>query len=165
MSLGSSPSCDPALSRLGRNLRGLALSPVRAIENLLDRFAELIDLGELDAIGELLSRARFIGPEGEVHAEGSEAILAIYRSFTRLYEDGTPLSHHVTSNLIIEVEGSAARARSYFTVFQATESLPLQPVIAGRYVDEFACDEAGWYFTSRQIIPRLSGDLSQHLNA
>ena len=141
------------------------MSPERAIENLIYHYAELIDQGELAAIGELLSRARFIGPEGEVHAEGREAIVDIYRAFTRLYEDGTPLSHHVTSNLIIEVDGGTARCRSYFTVFQATETLSLQAVMAGRYVDEFARDEGGWYFTSRQIIPRLSGDLTQHLKA
>ena len=141
------------------------MSPERAIENLIYRYAELIDQGDLAAIGELLRRARFVGPEGEVHAEGGEAIAAIYRAFTRLHDDGTPLSHHVTSNLIIEVDGDTARSRSYFTVFQATQSLPLQPVMAGRYRDEFCRDGAGWYFTSRQIIPRLSGDLSQHLKA
>jgi len=141
------------------------MSPERAIENLVYRYAELIDQGELAAVGELLNRARFIGPEGEVHAEGGEAITAIYRAFTRLHEDGTPLSHHVTSNLIIEIDGDSARCRSYFTVFQATDSLSLQPVMAGRYLDEFARDADGWYFTSRQIIPRLSGDLSQHLKA
>lgn len=143
----------------------MGMSAERAIENLVYRYAELIDQGELDAIGELLGRARFIGPEGEVHAEGGEAIAAIYRAFTRLHHDGTPLSHHVTSNLIIEIDGDTARSRSYFTVFQATESLSLQPVMAGRYADEFARDENGWYFTSRQIMPSLSGDLSQHLKA
>ncbi|WP_205422642.1 nuclear transport factor 2 family protein [Seongchinamella sediminis] len=141
------------------------MSAERAIENLVYRYAELIDQGELAAVGRLLGRARYIGPEGQVHAEGAEAITAIYRAYTRLYEDGTPRSHHVTSNLIIEVDGDSARCRSYFTVFQATDSLPLQPLMAGRYVDEFARDSDGWYFIARQIIPRLSGDLSQHLKA
>lgn len=141
------------------------MSPERAIENLIYRYAELIDQGELAAIGELLDRARFIGPEGEVHAQGGDGIVAIYRAFTRLHDDGTPLSHHVTSNVIIEVDGPAARSRSYFTVFQSTDSLPLQPVMTGRYIDEFALDENGWHFTSRQIIPRLSGDLSHHLKS
>ena len=139
------------------------MSPEREIENLIYRYAELIDEGSITSIGKLLSQAQFIGPDGEVHAQGSEAIERVYAAFTRIYEDGTPLSHHITTNVQVKVEGDRAGARSYFTVLQATELLPLQAVMAGRYGDEFACDKSGWYFTSRQIIPRLSGDLSQHL--
>lgn len=141
------------------------MSPERAIENLIYRYAELIDGGDITAIGELLSRAKFIGPDGEVHAQGRDPIAGLYGAFTRIHDCGTPLSHHITSNVQVEVQGDRADARSYFTVLQATESLPLQVVMAGRYVDEFARDEAGWHFTARQIIPRLSGDLSQHLKA
>ncbi len=141
------------------------MSPEREIENLIYRYAELIDEGSISAIGELLSQARFIGPEGEVHAQGSKAIAGLYGAFTRIHGDGTPLSHHITSNVRVEVEGDRADASSYFTVLQATESLPLQAVMAGRYVDEFARDKSGWHFISRQIIPRLSGDLSQHLKS
>ena len=143
----------------------IAMSPEREIENLIYRYAQLIDEGDLQATAQLLARAQFIGPEGEVHAEGAEAILGIYSAFTRIHADGTPLSHHITSNVMIEVEGDTGRSQSYFTVLQATEDLPLQPVMAGRYIDSFARDEKGWHFTSRQIIPRLSGDLSQHLKA
>lgn len=141
------------------------MSPEREIENLIYRYAELIDAGDIASIGKLLRRAQFVGPEGDVQAQGGEAIAAIYRAFTRIYPDGTPLSHHITSNVLVQVEGDSATARSYFTVLQATDGLPLQPVMAGRYVDAFARDEAGWYFASRQILPRLSGDLSQHLLA
>lgn len=141
------------------------MSPEREIENLIYRYAELLDLGDIAQVAQLFARARFLGPEGDVHGEGADAIAAIYQSFTRIYPDGTPLTHHVTTNVIIEVDGNTAAARSYFTVFQATDELPLQPIIAGRYRDEFACDSTGWYFTSRQMLPRLSGDLSKHLGA
>lgn len=139
------------------------MSPEREIENLIYRYAELIDDGEMEAVATLLARAKFIGPDGQVQGAGSAEIGALYRSFTRLFPDGTPLSHHVTSNVSIEVSGQKARSRSYFTVFQATDQLALQPIMAGRYVDTFVCDTQGWYFSSRQIIPRLAGDLSQHL--
>lgn len=140
------------------------MTPEREIENLIYRYAELLDLGDIPAVASLFARAKFLGPDGEEQGEGAEAIEAIYRSFTRLHADGTPLTHHVTSNVIVEVDGAIARARSYFTVFQATEKLPLQPIIAGRYHDQFACDDRGWYFVARQMLPRLSGDLSQHLD-
>jgi 3-phenylpropionate/cinnamic acid dioxygenase small subunit len=141
------------------------MSPERQIENLIYRYAELIDAGDLAAVSQLLGRARFIGPDGEVQGEGGDDILRIYSSFTRLYEDGTPLSQHLTTNVRVEVEDDAATAQAYFTVLQATEALPLQAIMAGRYIDTFAHDDDGWYFTSRQIIPRLYGDLSQHLLA
>mgnify|MGYP001822515224 CR=1 FL=1 len=141
------------------------MSPERQIENLIYRYAQLLDLGDIPAVAELFSRAKFLGPGGDVQAEGAGAIEAIYRKFTRLYAEGTPLTHHVTTNVMIEVTGDTAAAHSYFTVFQATESLPLQPIIAGRYSDQFAHDDTGWYFTARQMLPRLSGDLSQHLGA
>ena len=139
------------------------MSPERHIENLIYRYAELLDLGDIPAVAQLFARAQFLGPEGDVQGEGAEAIAAIYQSFTRLHPDGTPLTHHVTTNVMVEVDGETASARSYFTVLQAAENLPLQPIIAGRYHDEFACDESGWYFTARKMLPRLLGDLSHHL--
>ena len=139
------------------------MSPEQQIKNLIYRYAELIDEGNLAGVAQLLGRARFLGPDGVEQASGPAAIEALYRSFTRLYDDGTPLSHHVTTNVIIEVEGDTAAARSYFTVLQATSELPLQPIMAGRYIDTFARDEQGWYFSSRQMMPRLAGNLTAHL--
>ena len=49
-------------------------------------------------------------------------------------------------------------------MLQQTPSLPLQPIIAGRYRDEFArTDNGEWYFTRRHIVVDLVGDVSQHL--
>ena len=71
----------------------------------------------------------------------------------------------MTTNVIIDVDESAgtASARSYFTVFQSVEGLPLQPIIAGRYLDSFERVENHWRFRRRQTIPELFGDLSRHL--
>ena len=95
------------------------MSPERQIENLIYRYAQLLDLGDIPAVAALFSRAKFLGPEGDVQAEGAGAIEAIYRKFTRLYAEGTPLTHHVTTNVMVEVTGDNAVAHSYFTVFQA----------------------------------------------
>jgi hypothetical protein len=82
-----------------------------------------------------------------------------------LYEDGTPRTKHVITNLVIELapDGATATARSYFTVLQATDGLALQPIIAGRYHDAFARDEGTWRFSERVIHPDLQGDLSRHM--
>ena len=58
-----------------------------------------------------------------------------------------------------------ATAASTYTVFQATEVLPLQAIIVGRYADTFRREgESGaWRFESRTMRADLTGDLSQHL--
>lgn len=139
------------------------MSPEQQIRNLIYHYAELLDDGDIAGVAELLGRARFLGPDGDEQGRGAEAIEGIYRTFLRLYPDGTPLCQHLTSNVIVEIDGASASARSYFTVLQATPELPLQPIVAGRYHDQFARDETGWYFVSRQMLPRLAGDLGAHL--
>ena len=96
---------------------------------------------------------------------GRERVLDLYRSSARLYEDGTPRTKHITTNSIIEVDDDAGvgSARSYYTVFQQTDTLKLQPIISGRYHDTFRRIEGRWWFDTRIILIDLVGDLSQHL--
>jgi 3-phenylpropionate/cinnamic acid dioxygenase small subunit len=139
-------------------------SSARDIENLLYLYAERLDLGDLEGMAKMFAHAEFVGPEGEVHGKGSDAIKDLYTSYVRLYTDGTPMTHHVTTNVIIEVDDDeqTATSRSYFTVFQATDDLALQPIIAGRYHDDFKVVDGHWQFSRRQMIPWLEGDLSHH---
>lgn len=138
----------------------------REIENLVYRYAELIDQGNLKAWASLFAHADYCGQNGEVLATGTDAVHALQASFLRLYPDtGTPKTKHITTNVIIEVDdaGQHARSRSYFTILQATDELPLQPICAGRYKDEFHRVQGAWCFKSRQIILDHLGDLSKHL--
>ena len=138
----------------------------RAIENLLHRYAELIDDGDLEGVARLFEHAEILAPAALTGARGYEQVLAMYRKSTRLYPDnGTPHTRHVTTNAIIEVdeENGHASARSYFTVFQAVEGFPLQPIIGGRYHDVFERHDGQWRFRERRMLPDLWGDLSRHL--
>lgn len=83
----------------------------------------------------------------------------------RRYDDGTPHTKHVTTNLVIDADEDAgtATARSYFTVFQQVDDFPLQAVIAGRYHDTFAKVDGEWRLTERVYLCDLFGDLSRHL--
>jgi 3-phenylpropionate/cinnamic acid dioxygenase small subunit len=137
-----------------------------AIANLVFRYAELIDSGDFDGIGSLFADAVITAEGSDVEWRGAEAITAMYVDRTRRYDDdGTPKSKHVTTNLIIEVDDGCAHAtcRSYYTVLQRTDELPLQPIVAGRYRDEFARVDGTWRFTHRHMLVDLVGDLSQHL--
>jgi 3-phenylpropionate/cinnamic acid dioxygenase small subunit len=149
----------------GPFVRVRAMADARGeIENLLYRYAEAIDGGDFDAVGALFAAGRVCGPDGTPIAEGAEAVAALYTSTTRRYpDDGTPKTRHMITNPLVEVEGDTATARSRFTVYQATEALPLQPIIAGDYHDRFHRVDGRWAFAERVMRPALFGDLSQHL--
>ncbi len=130
-----------------------------AITELLYRYAELIDAGDFDGVGQLLGRGNFMG------VAGAESIAKLFASTTRRYPEhgNTPRTRHLVLNPIVEVDGDTAQARSVFCVVQNTEAVPLQPIVVGRYRDRFACDEAGWHFTERTVDVEMVGDVSAHL--
>ena len=137
-----------------------------AISDLVLTYAERIDLGDFDGVADLFTHAEVTAEGNDGAFRGKDAVLEMYSSSTRRYPNGTPLTKHVTTNLIVEVDLAAGTAtgRSYFTVFQAVPgSLPLQPVIAGRYRDRFELADGKWRFAARHMLVDLVGDLSQHL--
>jgi 3-phenylpropionate/cinnamic acid dioxygenase small subunit len=136
------------------------------IANLLYRYAECIDTGDLAGAAALFEHARIkVGPGDTIDAA---ALLGIWKSLIVMY-DGTPRTKHVTTNPIIEVEENAGTAtcRSYYTVLQQTEGLPLQTIVAGRYHDRFervGGPEGRWRFCYRDLtLIDLVGDVSRHL--
>jgi ketosteroid isomerase-like protein len=141
----------------------------RDIENLLYTYAERIDAGDLQGVADLFANGRIAAPADATTPqvfEGRDVVLGMYQAATRIYDDnGTPHTKHVTTNAIVEVDDGAgtASARSYYTVFQQTDALPLQPIIAGRYHDTFHRIDGTWWFDTRVMFVDLTGDLSQHL--
>lgn len=165
-----------------------------AIERLVYQYAERIDAGDFAGVGGLFRHGVIVTEDSSVLAGGADEVERLYHRTTRLYEDdGTPHTKHVTTNVIIDLDGSAGRAtaRSYFTVFQAvtlrsgaeqpigtgaggrrrsdaggasvSADFPLQAIIAGRYHDSFERIDSAWWFRERKMLPDLFGDLSHHL--
>lgn len=140
----------------------------RQIQNLIFRYAKLIDDGDFDGIGRLFAHGRIIAGDGAGRTEvaGTAAVTAMYETTTRRYpDDGTPHTQHVTSNVIIELDSGAERANahSYFTVLQQVADTDLQPIISGSYNDTFKVIDQTWWFDTREMIVGLVGDLSRHL--
>jgi 3-phenylpropionate/cinnamic acid dioxygenase small subunit len=137
-----------------------------AIEHIVYGYAERVDLGDFAGVAELFADAVYKGggPD-DPGVEGSTPVQQIFESMVRRYDDGTPRTKHVTTNLIIDAgeEAGTATARSYYTVFQQVDDTPLQPIIAGRYHDRFARVDGAWRLTERVIFCDLIGDLSRHL--
>lgn len=139
--------------------------PHEAIRNLLGRYCELIDAGEMDRLADLFAGAVLRDEAGTELGRGREGAAQVYAA-TRLHADGTPRTRHVTANPIVEVDDAAgtATARSAYVVFQATDAVALQPIVAGRYRDRFARgDDGAWAFTERTFTVDLVGDVSDHL--
>ena len=140
------------------------MTELDAIAAVVHEYARRIDAGDLAGVAELFDDATFRAAGGPVR-RGAGELLATLRRLVILHEDGTQRTKHVVTNLTVEVDAAAgtAAARSYFTVLQATATLPLQVVIAGRYEDRFARDAAGWRFADRLVHMDLVGDVSQHI--
>jgi len=129
------------------------------ITELLYRYAELVDAGDFDGVGQLLGRGDFMG------VAGAEGIAALFASTTRRFPEhgNRPRTRHLVLNPIIDINGERAQARSTFVVIQNTETIALQPIVAGRYADTFALDDTGWHFTERRVDVEMIGDVSEHL--
>jgi len=141
------------------------MSAATEITNLLYRYAELMDAGDLAGVAALFGKARIKVSGGEI-VEGAAPMLALWRSHVRIHPCGTPRTKHVITNPIVEIDrqGGTATCRSYYTVFQATPDLPLQAICAGRYHDSFALRHGEWHFTGRDYtMLDLIGDLGQHM--
>jgi 3-phenylpropionate/cinnamic acid dioxygenase small subunit len=142
----------------------LSVEDKLAVTELLYRYAELIDTGDFDGVGQLLARATFAGIRSP-STSGAENLAKLFAMTTRRYPDhgNTPRTRHLVLNPIVDVDGSTATARSTFCVVQNTETVPLQPIVVGRYFDSFSCDDDGWHFTARQVEVEMIGDVSAHL--
>ena len=153
-----------ALGRRAQYTGVAMMDPRTAIAGLIHRYAELIDSGDFEGVARLFAAATFRSARGPVR-RGTDELLAVLRRLVIVYEDGRPRTRHLVTNLSIEVDESAgtATARSYFTVLQATQRLPLQIVVAGRYEDRFLRVDRDWQFSDRLVHMDLMGDLSHHL--
>lgn len=144
------------------------IDSARQIENLIYTYAELIDAGDLDGVAALFAHGRICGVENgppETVFQGSVRVRSMYEMATRLYDDGTPKTKHLTTNVQIRVDDDAgtAEGRAYYCVMQATPDLPLQAIITGHYRDTFHVVDGQWWFDSRTMFIDQVGDTSHHL--
>jgi SnoaL-like domain len=136
------------------------------ITNLLYAYGNLVDAGDFAGIGELFAHCAVSDASGRLDVRGAEAVTQLYEATTRRYPDtGTPKTKHLIHNPIVEVDEAAGRARTraHYTVLQATEKLPLQPIIAGHYENEFERVDGAWRFASHRFFVDLIGELGHHL--
>jgi 3-phenylpropionate/cinnamic acid dioxygenase small subunit len=150
----------------GATIGGMDKSPSEAIASLIYTYAERIDAGDFAGVAEVFAQATLTFEGFGEAISGPANIQSLYERTTRRYEDGTPRTKHVMTNVMVDVgeDGTSASSRSYFTVLQAVPgSLTLQPVIAGRYRNTYTVSGGEWRFASVHIIIDLMGDLVHHM--
>jgi len=98
-------------------------------------------------------------------AYGAAPIAKLYETFIKLHDDGTPRTHHLVTNPIIEIdaEGKTATCRSYYTVIQHTETVPLQVIAGGRYHDWLDKVDGRWRFSRREYFMDFRGSVEDHV--
>ena len=135
------------------------------LTNLLYRYAERMDGGDLEGAAALFQHAHIKVQSRESFLDAADLLL-LWKQHVTIYPCGTPRTKHVISNPIIEIDEDSGKAtiRSYYTVFQATHELPLQPIAAGRYHDEFERVGQTWRFSFRDYsLLEFTGDMRFHL--
>ncbi|XHS01466.1 hypothetical protein ACFB49_30710 [Sphingomonas sp. DBB INV C78] len=135
------------------------------IANLLYRYSELFDSGALKETAALFRQARIKVRYSDEPIDDA-GLLEVWNTYVMIYPCGTPRTKHLVTNPIIEIdeEAGTATARSYYTVYQVTDDLPLQLIASGRYHDRFERADAGWHFVYRDYsLLDFTGDISAHL--
>jgi 3-phenylpropionate/cinnamic acid dioxygenase small subunit len=129
----------------------------QAIEALMYAYCRAIDRGDFQTFSTLFAQAQWL-VEGETPSPASAQNVI-------LYQDGTPRTKHVVTNVETAVldNGVSATGHSYVTVYQQVGPRPLEVIFVGEYFDEFVREAGVWRFSRRDIQNPLYGDLSRHL--
>jgi hypothetical protein len=132
------------------------------IENAMARFCEHFDNGRLEAAAELFAPdVRYLG--SFFTAADRDELLAFWKRNVILYENGTPQTAHMNTNIDISVDedNGTAEARSYLVTFQALHDFALQATNVVRCVDRFTKSNGSWLWRERRVLPYLFGDTSR----
>jgi 3-phenylpropionate/cinnamic acid dioxygenase small subunit len=145
------------------------------IRNLIHRYAEAVDQGRFEVLGELFADATVqmamgSGPPGP--GIDGRTVPAMFGDGIIVYADGTPRTRHLVTNTIIEVDEEAGRAagRSYNTTLQQVPGRGIEIIATARYEDSFVYTDGTWRFSERVIrhssldgVHRdFIGDMSRH---
>ena len=140
------------------------MGDIDEIEALVYGYAERIDAGDMAGVVDLFAHATWrSSATGDVLRDPA-AVRAVYDRIV-VYDDGTPRTKHLITNLVVDVaeDGASATGRCSFTVLQGiTPGEPLQVAVAGRYEDRYERGPDGWRFADRLFLAQLGGDQTQH---
>ena len=116
------------------------------IQQLLNRYAVLIDDHEFDALGRLFALDATFGSPGGT-TTGRDAITAMYTDRGDLY----PVSLHVVHGLVLDFDDDE-HAHATVLGFSEQANADKTVITQFRYHDEYVCVDGEWLFASRQVL-------------
>ncbi|GAA2217767.1 nuclear transport factor 2 family protein [Micromonospora olivasterospora] len=115
----------------------------RAIEELLNRVAYILDAHEYDRLGEVFAPGILFDNPGRLTANGLDDVIAAFKAIT------TPaVSHHITNVVVGGVDDDTAECDSKALALRAGGE-----VTAAIYRDTVTRTGAGWRISARRISP------------
>jgi hypothetical protein len=115
----------------------------------------------MEGVRELLQNAVIATSGSDVKMRASEMFSDSAKSPLRASEGGGPRRRgkHVTTNVIVEVDGSGATAHArstYLLVAERQDGPGVSIVTAGQYHDDFELVDGAWRVSGRCYIQALS---------
>ena len=151
---------------IGATISSVQETPAEAITKLIYTYAERIDAGDFAGVAEVFAHATLTFEGFGDAVTGREAIEALYARTTRRYEDGTPRTKHVMTNVMVDVadDGESARAartsrccRPFRASWRCSRSSPAATGTPTRG------STAGGEVATMHITIDLVGDLGHHM--
>ncbi len=137
----------------------------RQAENLVYRYAELIDEGDFDGLGALFARGNIHFVPGGLSLRGASEVTDFYQKTVIVdASSGTPGTTHWTSNVIVQGDDQGLLARSRYQVTLNAGDVAPRLIATGRYFDHFSVEEGRVHFSQRRIISEYMGDTTGHLH-
>lgn len=129
------------------------LEDAEAIRDLVMDYARTLDTRDMEAYSALFAQdGEWVGPYVGA-ARGPAAILQLMRDNLGPAPKG---SNHVMSNIVVNVDGDRAEAKSRWTYMVPAEDGGPRPAICGRYEDVLIREAGAWRFLRREVL----GDIS-----
>ena len=158
----------PPRTVIGATIAPVADTASEAITKLIYTYAERIDAGDFAGVGELFAHATLTFEGFGDAVTGQDAIAALYGRTTRRYEDGTPRTKHVMTNVMVDVDDDGdARRLGAGRTSRCCRPCPARWPSSRSSPAATGTPTSGWTrsgaSTTMHIIIDLVGDLGHHM--
>lgn len=134
------------------------------VHNLIHLYAELVDEGDFDALGNLFSRGSLTFSPGDLVLRGGREVSDFYKKTVIIDADtASPRTVHRVYNTIVTSSGDGWHARSRYDVSQFDAEQGVSVIALGRYFDTFKAVGDECFFHTRKVLSEYLGDAQNHL--
>lgn len=134
-----------------------AIEDKDAIREVMARYCHALDACRFaDVAGLFLPEGEWTTDYGS--AIGRDKIEKLLSDTVPKKGEGPQRKHYIT-NTVIELDGDEARAVSDYLIIRESEN-GLIPVMGGTYKDRFARDGGRWFFSRKELVHDIVGDMA-----